>query len=115
MIKTPQEDYGIKIAKTNKDASSKDRKDLYFSSATATYFSVRVLTINVFYNPHVIYHGLNYVPKVIIKEILSDHDRKLPYDDGTDTKDFSVTDQFIKIRGVTSGTFKIYIFGQSVL
>jgi hypothetical protein len=112
---TPKEDYGIKVAKFSRSALSKERIDLGFSSAVATYMLARIITAKVNSNPYVIIHNLGYIPKVIIFEILSDHNRKLPYYDGIKSRDFSITSTEIKIRGVTTGTFKIFIFGQSVL
>lgn len=111
----PQEDFGVKISKVNKSALSKDRKDLAFTSATATYMIAQTITAVVNADPYVIIHNLGYIPKVFVFEILSDHNRKLPYDDGTNSRDFSLTKNEIKIRGVTSGTFKIFIFGQTIL
>lgn len=115
MPKTPQEDFGIKVARLNKEATSKDRRDLGFSSAVSTYMEARVITAVVNSNPYVIIHKLGYIPKALVFEILSDHNRKLPYDDGAGEKTFSLTENEIKIRGTTSGTFKIIIFAQSLL
>lgn len=115
MSGVPPQDYGLKTAKPGKTADSKNRKDLGFDSAVATYLAYKEITLVVNSNPEIYVHGLNYVPKVIVWEILSDHNRKLPYDDGSNTRDFSVTKDFIKIRGVTNGTFKIQIFNQNIL
>ncbi len=114
MSGVPPQNYGLKIAKPNKSANSGDRKDLGFDSAVATYLDCRDITLVVNSNPEIYVHGLNYVPKVQIWEILSDHNRKLPYDDGVNIRDFSVTSTQIKIRGVTSGTFRILIFNQNI-
>lgn len=109
------EDYGIKVSKVNKSATSKDLKDLGFSSGEATYMVAQVKTVTINANPYVVIHNIGYVPKVFVFHILSDHNRKLPYDDGTNKRDFSVTSDEVKIRGVTSGTFKIYIFAQGMV
>jgi hypothetical protein len=110
-----QEDYGIKVLKDEVFGESKDRNDFNFTSGAATYLIAKTVTVNVTSNPHVIIHGMNYIPKVLVFEILSDHNRKLPYDTGTGMRDFSITSNEVKIRGVTSGTFKVFIFAQSIL
>lgn len=109
--------YGIQIAKKFKRADSPDPKNFQFISDLATYMVAKTFTVVVNANPYVVIHNLNYVPKVLVFEILSDHSRKLPYDDGTANgiRDFSVTKNEIKIRGRTSGTFKIYVFAQGIL
>ena len=110
------EDYGIKVSKVNKSALSKNRRDFGFTSSAATYMVVKVITAVVNANPYVIIHNLGYIPKVIIYHVLSDHNRKLPYNDDTLTDwDFSITKNEVKIRGVTSGTFRIYIFAQETI
>jgi hypothetical protein len=111
----PVEDYGLKTAKSSRQADSKDRNDHSFNSSTASYIHAREKTVVVNTNPYVYIHNLGYVPKVEVWEILSDHNRKLPYDDGSNTKDFSITPNEVKIRGVTSGTFEITLFGQAIL
>lgn len=115
MPKTPQEDYGIKVARLGKEATSKDRRDLGFTSAVSTYMEARVITAKVNSNPYVVIHNFGYIPKAIVFQILSDHNRKLPYDDGSGEITFSLTTTEIKIRGTTSGTFKIFLFAQPVI
>lgn len=111
-----QEDYGIKIAGRNKSARSKDRKDLNFTSATATYLVAQRIVAVKNANPYVVIHNLGYVPKVFVFHILSDHNRRLPYGDSDITAlDFSLTKNEVKLRGSTNGTFVIYIFAQPVL
>jgi hypothetical protein len=110
------EDYGIKIAKKNKSARSKDRLDHAFNSALATYMVVRKIPVTVNADPYVVIHNLGYVPKAFVYQVLSDHNRKLPYnDDSLNSYDFSITKNEIKIRGISSGSFVIYIFAQPVL
>lgn len=111
-----QEDFGIKIARKNKSARSKDRKDFNFTSATATYMVAKKITAVKNANPYVVIHNLGYVPKALVFHVLSDHNRRLPYGDSDITSlDFSLTKNEIKLRGTTNGTFVIYIFAQPVL
>lgn len=110
------DDYGVKIARKNKSARSKDRLDHAFNSALATYMVAQKKIVSINANPYVVIHNLSYVPKVLVYQVLSDHNRKLPYnDDLLNWYDFSITKNEIKIRGVTSGTFVIYIFAQPIL
>lgn len=107
--------YGIKVAKDGKSATSGDIRDLNFTSGNATYLVARKLIVTINADPYVIIHGLGYFPKVIVYQILSDHNRKLPYDDGSGAVGFSITKNEVKILGKTSGTFCIYIFAQPIL
>jgi hypothetical protein len=109
------EDYGLKVFKPNQDPLTRDRKNFRFTSGSATHLIAREITFLVNSNPEVIPHGLGYIPKVFVYEILPTYNRKLPYDDGSGMKDFSVTKDDIKIRGTTSGTYKIFIFGQNII
>lgn len=115
MPQIPLKDYGLKVFKAGQQENTNDRKNLQFTSTTSTYILARARTVKVNSNPYVVVHGLGYVPKAFVFEILSDHNRKLPYDDGTGMRDFSLTKNEIKIKGVTSGTFKILLFGQNIL
>lgn len=110
------EDYGIKVSKKGKSATSKDRKDHYFNSAAATYMVARKIPITINSNPYVVVHGLGYIPKALVFQVNSDHNRKLPYSDASlNSYDFSVTNNEIKIRGVSGGSFVIYVFAQPIL
>lgn len=108
------EDFGLKISKKGKDASGKNLQNLDFNSENSTYAIAKKITVTVNSNPYVVVHGLGYIPKVFVYNVLSDHNRKLYYDNGTTKFDFSVTPNEIKIRGTTSGTFVIYIFAQNI-
>lgn len=116
MTNSPQEDYGLKVFTGSKGKNnSKDRRDMAYTSATPNYSEYKSIIVTVNANPYTYKHGLGYIPKIIVNEILSDHNRKLPYDDGTNERDFSYNAEYIKIRGVTSGTFEIIIYGQGIL
>lgn len=109
------DDYGIKIAGIGKEATSKNRKDLHFTSATATYMVAKKITVTVNSDPYVVIHNLGYIPKVFVFQVLSDHNRRLPYKPAFLTDyDFSITKNEVKIRGTTSGTFVIYVFTQPI-
>lgn len=109
------EQYGLKTVKIGRDSNSSDRRDSGFNSATATYMLVKSMTVVATGSPHIATHGMGYVPRILVFEILSDHNRKLPYFDESVSRDFSVTKDDIKIRGATSGTFKVFIFAQGIL
>lgn len=106
--------YGVKVSNLGFPLSVTDPRDLSFSSTRTTYMLAKTFTVVVSTDPQIIVHGLGYVPKVFVYHILSSYNRKLPYDDGT-KRDFSVTKDVIKIRGVTSGTFKVFVFSQEIL
>jgi hypothetical protein len=116
MATVPPEDFGLKTAKSTKDARSKNRLDLGFDSAVATYMAARVKVVRVGSNFFSYPHGLGYIPKVLVFHILSTYSRKLPYDDGGGVRDFSITASAVNIRGGTSGdVYKIYVFAQPIL
>ena len=110
------EDYGIKVAKDNESALTKDRKNMHYTSGAATYLRVKKITVSKNANPYVVIHNLGYIPKVIVNHVLSDHNRRLPYKDTDVTAlDFSITKNEVKLRGSTNGTFVIHIFAQPIL
>lgn len=110
------EDYGVKVSKSGKSATSKDRSDFNFTSATQTYLVARKITVTVNSDPYVIIHNLGYIPKVLVFKVLSDHSRRLPFMPSDLTiNDFSVTKNEVKIRGTSSGTFVVYIFAQKII